>query len=161
MSNKKDLYLAWTESGKLKDNLAIISLLIKAGVTEAQIAKYLEISLKDYKEMKKAHADVAYANAPDNIWEMTNCIRDLVKIGHGYSTKSFRKQVYKGKKGEDKYSINEFELYHEPNANVLIYILDKFYGPKWRDDAISLELRKEKLDQKEEWNSGSSNDGNK
>lgn len=79
MSNKKDLYLAWTESGKLKD----------------------------------------------------------------------------------KYSINEFELYHEPNSNVLIYILDKFYGPKWRDDAISLELRKEKQNQKEEWNSGSPDDGNK
>jgi len=160
MSDKKDLYLAWTESGKFKDNLSTISLMIKSGVTEVQIAKYFEMSVKEYRDLRKKYPDVAYASSPDNIAEMVNCIRDLVKIAHGYYTKSTRKQMYKTKKGEDKYSINEFELYHEPNANVLIYLLDKFYGSKWRDDAISLALQKEKINQKEVWDDGSSNDRN-
>ena len=48
-----DLYLKWNEQGQLKVNLQVISMLVKSGLTEKQIAKYYHVSIDNIKELKK------------------------------------------------------------------------------------------------------------
>lgn len=68
--NYKDLYLAWNQEGTLKDNLIVISMLVKANIAEKQICKFYQISIDNLKWLKKKYFDFAYAFDKDNITEL-------------------------------------------------------------------------------------------
>ncbi len=38
-----DLYIKWNEQGQLRENLQVVSMPIKNGLTEKQIAKYYHV----------------------------------------------------------------------------------------------------------------------
>lgn len=162
MENKKDLYVSWNESGTLKEWLGVISLLVKSGVSDKDIADYFKISVREFKELKKKYKNLDYATSPNNVSEMVECFKTLRNIAYGYTRKVPRKVAYKNKKGQDTYSVSEQEVYYPPNPSSVEYILDKFFGTQWRKDVEQLELQKKKLEaKKEEWTKdGNSDEGN-
>lgn len=50
-NKKEDLYRKWKAEGKLQVNLDMISMLVLAHATETQICDYLDIKIKDYREL--------------------------------------------------------------------------------------------------------------
>ena len=154
-----DLYLKWNESGQLRDNLQIISMLIKSGFTEKHIAKYYQVSIENLRELKKKYFDFAYAFDKDNIEIMVQTFKTLIKLSQGYSKKIPRKQFYKNRKGEEKATVTETEVWYEPDLKSITYVLEKFYGNHWRNDSEVLKLAEKKIDDKKErWINGNSND---
>ncbi|MDE5617325.1 MAG: hypothetical protein K2I36_00535 [Ureaplasma sp.] len=158
---EKDLYTKWNEEGQLQENLIIISMLVKSGITERQIAKYYLISFDEIKLLKKKYFDFAYALDKDNICELVECFKTLKQVAHGYSKKIPRKQFYKNRKGEDKATLQEVDAWFEPDVKSVQYILEKFFGPNWRNDSETLKLAEKKIaSKKEEWSNGNLNEGN-
>lgn len=154
-----DLYVKWNEQGDLKINLQVISMLVKDGLTEKQIARYYQISLENLKELKKKYFDFAYAFDKDNIEIKVQTFKVLLMVSQGYSKKIPRKQFYKNRKGEDKYTLTETEVWYEPDIKSLTYILEKFYGKKWRNDSEVLRIAEKKIDdKKEQWKNGNFDD---
>ena len=154
-----DLYVKWNEEGKLKDNLLVLSMIVKSGCSDKQIARYYGVSLENLKELKKKYPEFAYAFDKDNINLMVENFKTLLTIARGYSKKIPRKQFYKNKKGEDKYTLTETDIWYEPDVKSVTYILEKFFGPQWRYDSELLKLQEKKIDDKKErWKNGNSND---
>lgn len=161
MEENKDLYVLWNQQGTLKDNLIVISMLVKAGITEKQICKFYEITIENFKWLKKKYFDFAYAFDKDNINELVECFKTLRQMAHGYTKKIPRKQYYKNRKGEDKYTLQEVEAWFEPDLKSTTYILEKFFGPKWRNDSEVLKIAERKIEsKKEEWTNGNNNETN-
>lgn len=106
-----DLYLKWNEQGQLKINLQVISMLIKSGLTEKQIAKYYHIPTDNLKDLKKKYFDFAYAFDKDNIEIMVQTFKTLITLSQGYTKKIPRKQSYKNRKGKEKATITETYVY--------------------------------------------------
>lgn len=156
---KKDIYLSWNEHGNLQEMLAVISMLVKTGVTEKTIASALNITVTEYRKICKEHPDLMRANDPSDITEMIACFKTLRKIAHGYTKKTIRKNYYTGKKQEQKYCIEEIETFVDPDPNAVQYILEKFYGPTWAKNAEQIELQREKMKNTEVWGNGNQDDG--
>ena len=57
-TKKDDLYRKWQAEGMLQENLDIISMLVLARATKTQICDYLEIKIKDYRELRSSHPDL-------------------------------------------------------------------------------------------------------
>lgn len=154
-----DLYVKWNEQGQLKVNLQVISMLVKSGLTEKQIAKYYHVSTDNIKELKKKYFDFAYAFDKDNIEIMVQTFKTLITLSQGYSKKIPRKQFYKNRKGEEKATITETDVWYEPDLKAITYVLEKFYGTQWRNDSEVLRLAEKKIDdKKEKWINGNSDD---
>ncbi len=157
---KKDIYLSWNEHGNLQEMLAVISMLVKSGISEKPIAKALGISVTEYRKLCKEYPDLLKANDPEDIGEMIACFKTLRKIAHGYTKKTIRKNYYTGKKQEQKYCVEEIETFVDPNPQAVLYILEKFYGSTWSKNAEQIELQKEKMNKNTEvWSNGNPNDG--
>lgn len=150
-----DLYVKWNEQGELRENLQVISMLIKSGFTEKHIAKYYQISVENLKQLKKQYFDFAYAFDKDNIDILVQCFKTLIKVSKGYTKKIPRKQFYKNRKGEDKYTLTETDVWYEPDVKSVTYVLEKFFGSQWRNDSEVLKLAEKKIDdKKEQWING-------
>lgn len=159
--NYKDLYVQWNQEGTFKDNLIVISMLVKANITEKQICKFYQISIDNLKWLKKKYFDFAYAFDKDNITELVECFKTLRQVAHGYSKKVPRKQYYKNRKGEDKYTLQEVEAWFEPDLKSTTYILEKLFGANWRNDSEVLKIAERKIETKrEEWSNGNYNEAN-
>lgn len=90
---KKDIYLSWNEHGNLQEMLAVISMLVKSGISEKPIAKALGISVTEYRKLCKEHPDLLKANDPEDIGEMIACFKTLRKIAHGYTQENNQKEL--------------------------------------------------------------------
>ena len=44
-----DLYVKWNEEGKLKDNLLVLSMIVKSGCSDKQIARYYDSYFEHHK----------------------------------------------------------------------------------------------------------------
>ena len=65
----------------------------------------------------------------------------------------------KNRKGEEKATITETEVWYEPDLKSITYVLEKFYGNHWRNDSEVLRLAEKKIDdKKEQWINGNIDD---
>lgn len=161
MAEKKDKYLQWVEQGKLKLKLNATHILVKCDVKEADIARYLDLTIKQYRELKEKYPEFKKAADPKDPSELVEMVTVLKEIGIGYTRTTQRRDYYTNKKGEEKYRKAEVDHFYPGNPIVLIYLLEKFYGTKWAKDFEKLQIAREKLESKEEWSDGSDNDGDR
>jgi len=151
-TKKEDLYRKWQAEGKLQENLNTISMLVLAKATEQQICEYLNIKVKDYRELITNHIDLKQANDPTNVRILARCLNSLIDVATGYYKTNKRKLVYQNKRGVDKATFEESEIWHDPNPQTAQYILEKFYGPEWASNSEAIAIQKKKLEaNKEEW----------
>lgn len=151
-TKKEDLYRKWQAEGKLQENLDMISMLVLAHATETQICDYLDIKIKDYRELKTNHIDLKQASDPTNIRILAKCLKTLKDVATGYYKTNKRKLVYQNKKGVDKATFEENEVWHEPNPATVFYLMEKLYGSAWATNAEMIDLQKKKIESnKEEW----------
>lgn len=155
-----DLFMKWNEEGSVQENLEILTMLVRAGSSDKQIAKFYGLKVKELKALKKKYFEFSYAFEKDNINLMANAFKTLRMKAFGYSRKIPRKIFYKNKRGEDKYTVQETEVYIEPDVKAVQYLLEKFYGPDWRTDSEVLKIQEIRMqEKKEEWlNNGNHNE---
>ena len=84
MAEKKDKYLQWVEQGKLRIKLNATHILVKCDVKEADIAKYLDITVKQYRELKQKYPEFNKAADPKDPSELVEMVTVLKEIGIGY-----------------------------------------------------------------------------
>ena len=161
MAENKDKYLEWVEQGKLRQKLNATHILVKCDVKEADIAKYLDITVREYKKLKEKYPEFNKATDPTDPSELVEMVSILQEMAKGYVRTTQRRDYYTNKKGEEKFRKSEVDHFYPGNPIVLIYLLEKFYGTKWAKDFEKLQIARAKLESKEEWNNGSDNDGNR
>ena len=161
MAEKKDKYLEWVEQGKLRQKLNATHILVKCDVKEVDIAKYLDITVKEYKKLKEKYPEFNKATDPTDPTEIVEMVTILQEMAKGYVRTTQRRDYYTNKKGEEKFKKSEVDHFYPGNPIVLIYLLEKFYGTKWAKDFEKLQITRAKLESKEEWNNESDNDGNR
>ena len=64
MAEKNDKYFEWVEQGKLRQKLNATHILVKCDVKEADIAKYLDITVREYIKLKEKYLEFNKATDP-------------------------------------------------------------------------------------------------
>ena len=77
MAEKKDKYLECAEQGKLRQKLNATNILVKCDVKEADIAKYLDITIREYKKLKEKHPEFNKATDPTDPSELVEMVSIL------------------------------------------------------------------------------------
>ncbi len=161
MAEKKDKYLLWVEQGNLNKKLNATRILTKVNIKEADIARYLDISVKEFRDLKAKYPEFSKAADPKDVSDLVDMVNTLYEIGKGYYRTTVRREYYSNRKDQNKYKKSESDNYYPGNPVVLIYLLEKMYGSKWAKDYEKIQLAKEKMESKEEWTDGSTDDGNR
>ena len=99
MAEKKDKYLEWVEQGKLRQKLNATHILVKCDVKEVDIAKYLDITVKEYKKLKEKYPEFNRATDPTDPTELVEMVTILQEIAKGYVRTTKRRGYYTNKKG--------------------------------------------------------------
>jgi len=159
MSNDKDLYERWAESGKLDKKLSKIKILALTD-TLKEISCYLGISTQTLRTLKKKHPPLANALLPLQEFK-SEWIGNIMKLADGQTIKLQEANQYKNKKGQDKTMYKFREVYFPPNLEANIYCLSKFVDKKFKMNSEELEARINHLVEKknERWK-GKDNDTN-
>lgn len=149
--DKKNMFLQWSEVGTLDEHLMDISMLIMQGRSKKDIAKVYKVTLTEVTFLINQYPDFKKAFDPENNELMVRCFKSLRKLAFGFRDKRTTKDVYKDKKGNDKVHYTEAEVIFPPDRPSLVYLLSKFYGPEWEENAESLKITQKKLEMVEEW----------
>ena len=65
MAEKKDKYLEWVEQGKLRQKLNATNIIVKCDVKKADIAKNLDITVREKKLKEEYHEFNKVTNPTD------------------------------------------------------------------------------------------------
>ena len=84
MAEKKDKYLEWVEQGKLRQKLNATHILVKCDVKETDIAKYLDITIREYKKHKEKYPEFNKATDPTDPSELVEMVSILQEKAKGY-----------------------------------------------------------------------------
>ena len=160
MAEKKDKYLEQVEQRKLRQKLNATHILVKCDVKEADIAKYLDTTVREYKKLKEKYPEFNKTTDPTDPSDFVEMVSILQEMAKGYIRTTQRRDYCTNKKGEEQFRKSEVDHFYPSNPIVLIYLLKKFYGTKLAKDFEKLQIARVKLDSKEEWNNESDNDGN-
>ena len=77
MAEKKDKYLEWVEQGKLRQKLNATHILVKCDVKIADIAKNLDITVREYKKLKEEYPEFNKATDPADSSELVEMVSIL------------------------------------------------------------------------------------
>ena len=77
MAEKKDKYLEWVEQGKLRQKLNATHILVKCDVKIADIAKNLDITVREYKKLKEEYPEFNKATDPADPSELVEMVSIL------------------------------------------------------------------------------------
>ena len=89
MAKKKtqiDAYLTWINKGELTAKLNEVQILAKTGSDDKAISEWLQITVKEYKELKERYPEFKRATNPKECGELIRLISDLQKQASGYNS---------------------------------------------------------------------------
>ena len=91
MAEKKDKYVEWVEQGKLIQKLNATHILVKSNVKEVDIAKYLNITVREYKKINEKYPEFNKATDSTDPLELTEMVSILQEMAKGYVRTTHRR----------------------------------------------------------------------
>lgn len=155
MTNKKDFYEKWLESGELPKMLDFIRDCSRKLVTQKEMCEALHIREDVFCKLKKKHPEIQKAQDESRFDLKRDLAGALYKKAMGFESIEETQDIEDGGKGQkQKRKIHRVKKQVPPDYKSILYLLTKTFGREYCERFEEMQMMEKKLEQaKEEWNS--------